>query len=144
MAKKSLEAVVLWGDEAMRFWPAVEPILHRAWVRGFNPTSVASIQKKISTGENQLWLMLDYDTKQIAAAFVTRLVDNPGKGKWLEAFYGAGHGMRSWKDLILHAWEHFAKENYCDGVYIIGRRGWQKMCEPNGYEPELVTLVKEF
>mgnify|MGYP003636701221 CR=1 FL=1 len=55
----------------------------------------------------------------------------------------AGGDMESSIDSILGAAEYHAAEYECDGIEVLGRRGWEKVLKPYGYEHKRVMLIKD-
>tara|TARA_R110000751_G_scaffold27264_1_gene72063 strand:- start:640 stop:1041 length:402 start_codon:yes stop_codon:yes gene_type:complete len=80
-----------------------------------------------------------YPTK--LGAIVFRIVRYPRKRMlriWL-----AGGDMESSIDLMLEAAEFHAAQHECDGIEVVGRRGWEKVLKPYGFEHKRVVLIKE-
>ena len=55
----------------------------------------------------------------------------------------AGGDMEANIDGVLEAAEFHAKEHECDGIEVIGRKGWERVLKPHGYEHKRVMLIKE-
>ena len=80
-----------------------------------------------------------YPTK--LGAIVFRIVRYPRKRMlriWL-----AGGDMDSSIDAMLEAAEFHAAQHECDGIEVVGRRGWEKVLKPYGFEHKRVVLIKE-
>jgi hypothetical protein len=86
-----------------------------------------------------------YPVKNGASVF--RLAMYPRK-RMLRIWLAGGdmHGEFEGKPVIhavLEAAEYQAKEHNCDGIEVLGRRGWEKILKPYGYEHKRVMLIKE-
>tara|TARA_R100000664_G_scaffold33201_1_gene49716 strand:- start:9454 stop:9855 length:402 start_codon:yes stop_codon:yes gene_type:complete len=46
-------------------------------------------------------------------------------------------------DAIMEAADYYAAEHECDGIELVGRKGWEKVLRPYGYKYKSVTLVKD-
>ena len=44
---------------------------------------------------------------------------------------------------MLGAAEFHAEQHECDGIEVVGRRGWEKVLTPYGFEQKPVVLIKE-
>jgi len=60
---------------------------------------------------------------------------------WL---YGGKTGTgRANLKAIMEAADWYAELHECDGIELVGRKGWEKVLRPYGYEYKSVTLVKD-
>jgi hypothetical protein len=55
----------------------------------------------------------------------------------------AGGDMEANIDGILEAAEFHAAEHECDGIEVVGRKGWERVLRPYGYKHKRVMLIKE-
>ena len=46
-------------------------------------------------------------------------------------------------EAIMEAADYYAAEHECDGIELVGRKGWEKVLRPYGYEYKSVTLIKD-
>lgn len=96
-----------------------------------NSHSVLDVYDAVREGKAQFFSIGD-------SCVITEIVDYPQKSVcriWL-----AGGNM----DELLEAEKHItalAKSHGCDGMEIIGRRGWQRVLKD--YKPSAVVLVKD-
>lgn len=55
----------------------------------------------------------------------------------------AGGDMESCLDTMLEASDYYAEKHECDGIEVVGRRGWEKVLKPHGFSHKRVMLIKE-
>jgi hypothetical protein len=115
-------------------WERSKPFLANALEHSGNEYTVDDVLKEIQDDH-----AIFYPTKKGASVF--RIARYPRKRMlriWL-----AGGDMGSSIDSILEAAEYHAAEHECDGIEVLGRRGWERVLKPYGYEHKRVMLIKE-
>ena len=60
---------------------------------------------------------------------------------WLIGVGVGGFGANI--DAVMEAADFCAQQYGCDSIELTGRRAWEKMLKPYGYEPNSVVLIKE-
>ena len=112
-------------------WKRCEPFISAALEFANNTHSLGDVLRLIAEGEAQFWPFDD-------AAIVTEIVKYPQRtilrfwlaGGKLETLLAAEPEIVKW-----------SKQWGCDGVEIIGRRGWHRVL--NGYKSNSVIMVKD-
>jgi|TARA_R110002124_G_scaffold279663_1_gene452354 hypothetical protein len=115
-------------------WERSKPFLANALEQSGNEYTVDDVLREIEDDH-----AIFYPTKKGASVF--RIALYPRKRMlriWL-----AGGDMESSIESILEAADFHAKEHECDGIEVLGRRGWEKVLKPYGYEHKRVMLIKE-
>ena len=115
-------------------WERSKPFLANALEQSGNEYTVDDVLREIEDDH-----AIFYPTKKGACVF--RIALYPRKRMlriWL-----AGGDMASSIESILEAADFHAKEHECDGIEVLGRRGWEKVLKPYGYEHKRVMLIKE-
>ena len=115
-------------------WERSKPFLVDALARSGNEYNVDDVLREIEDDHAAF-----YPVENGAAVF--RIARYPRKRMlriWL-----AGGDMGSSIDSILEAAEYHAAEHECDGIEVLGRRGWERVLKPYGYEHKRVMLIKE-
>ena len=46
-------------------------------------------------------------------------------------------------EAVMEAAEYHAEKHDCDGIEVSGRKGWERVLKPYGYEHKRVKLIKE-
>lgn len=124
--------------EAQFFWPEAEPFLRPA-VHHTDPEAYLQlIHSRIVGAVNQLW----------------RISDEEGisKGYAVTELYTAGHqviaqihmGAGKLEDFLeqLDSFEYWAREQGAQTIQIIGRKGWEKIMKPFGFNHDYTSLTK--
>ena len=120
-------------------WSAVGPILGRATDESHGRHSVMSVHDDLVEGRKQLWIAFeDLDIKGIV---VTRVVDYPHRRVLLIQFC-AGDGLEEWRGPMLDLLEMYAMDVGCDGLELVGRKGWARMLAQHGWTQEFVVCGK--
>jgi len=125
-------------------WPTVAPLIRRAFDRT-RLDDMSRTEAEVLAGLQLLWLAMeaadDTHPRTVLAAAITQLI-NVGDRKIcvLVACGSMARRSASWLPLI-GGIEHYASEEGCAGMRIIGRRGWERAL--NGYEARHVILEKD-
>ena len=83
------------------------------------------------------------------AAATTAFTDYPDRRLLTISFFGSREDSSSrpiWfndRELIISTLSRWAKLNGCDGIEIIGRRGWVKALEPLGFRVSSTVMEAE-
>ena len=115
-------------------WERSKPFLANALEQSGNEYTVDDVLREIQDNH-----AIFYPTRKGAAVF--RIALYPRKRMlriWL-----AGGDMESSIDSILEAAEYHATKHECDGIEVLGRRGWERVLKPSGYQHKRVMLFKE-
>ena len=115
-------------------WERSKPFLANALEHSGNEYTVDDVLKEIQDDH-----AIFYPTRKGASVF--RIVRYPQKR--MLSIWLAGGDMKSGIDSILEAAEYHAVEHECDGIEVLGRRGWERVLKPYGYEHKRVMLIKE-
>jgi len=114
-------------------WERCKPYLEAALNKAGNEYTIDDVLRDIEDDH-----AIFYPVKSGAAVF--RLALYPQKRilrLWL-----AGGDMDANIDAVLEAAEFHAREHDCAGIEIGGRKGWERVLKPYGYEHRCVVLVK--
>lgn len=116
---------VIWvnKDDADKIWSKVEPFLRRALLRWIPVYFTCDILEMVRKEEAQLWIVYDGNEEILHGAAVTQIINYP-RGKVMNIFLLGGDNWKKWKNDISSAMEMFARNEKCDFMQSIGRRGW--------------------
>jgi hypothetical protein len=109
-------------DQVWRVWSHVRHWIAKAIERG-GDDDYRQHERDTLEGLNQLWIVADQG-KLIAAA-ITKLVREGGKSVCIIVACG-GEGWKRFGHLIGRL-ESFAKDEGCEAVRVVGRKGWQRL-----------------
>ena len=123
-------------DRAGEYWAAVGDVLIKPAFDN-SLTDYETIANAVMAGDMLLWLA--WDGTEIYAACVTQLGTSNGRRFCLIVAVG-GRDMSRWLYLV-NRLEQYAKDEGCQSIALIGRRGWER--ELPEYKVKRVTLEKE-
>lgn len=117
-----VEALCVDPDLVHLFWPKASHWIKAALERGDMGT-FASVETDILKRRALLWLV--WNEPSIEGAAVTQ-VEKTESSKVCTIVACGGDGMRAWVHLIGKL-EDYARQQQCDCVRIVGRKGWQRV-----------------
>lgn len=121
----------LQPGEVEEFWPHVRPFIEKAMARtgilkSYDPEYVF---EKLKTFEFQCWI--GHSNKQIKVVHITTIEVKPKRKILCIPFVGAVEGtIEDWID-HLEVFKEFAKAHGCTTVRGYGRKGWEKVLQPD-------------
>lgn len=125
-------------------WSQVEPLLDKLIAKSNERFKGIDILHDLLINKQQLWIVWDEEQDfKIIAMLTTEIFEYPRKRN-LVAQNCAGSRLDEWFDDIYKSIESFAKTISCDGVEIIGRKGWVPSFKKKGWKEEFVILSKDF
>lgn len=124
----------------LKFWPVAKQYLEPSIKLSRGAFDADDIYNLILDKRAQLWGVHDGDLK---AVIVTEIIIYP-KVKRLRLFLLGGHEMINWEDMVADTFDKFAIEHECDGIELLGRRGWVKNLKQYGYEQFDTAMLKKF
>ena len=121
-------------------WPAVEPMIAEACKtsRGRFGTDY---WHEFCKGSGTLWVATNIADEINAVAIA--MIMQQGARRICRMRGVSGENMPSWVSHISDV-EQWAKSNGCDGMEIVGGRGWERVLKPYGYSLTHVVLEKDF
>ncbi|WP_208436754.1 hypothetical protein, partial [Bartonella tribocorum] len=131
-----------WDME--RIAPYLEDIIasFRAYVERFkHEITLQDLIEAICTGEKQLWLVLD-DDERFLAAFTTQIQQTVLGKKRALICECSGKGVLDQVDNLQVA-EDWARENGAFEIEILGRLGWKRALNKQGYGIDMLYYRKE-
>lgn len=106
-----------------------------------NEVTIDSIVKELYTGYKQLWVISD-DRFKIVGACVTELSNYPNK-RVVRIILLGGTGLDSWAKLVSDTIGSWGKGFGATAIEVIGRKGWIRVLEKQGYKLAYFHLLKE-
>lgn len=109
--------------------------------------SIDSLGREVESGRQALWIL--HKSEELLAAATTCFTDYPDRRLLTISFLGARKDSSSrpiWyndRDMIVSTLTRWARGNGCDGIEIIGRRGWAKALEPLGFKVSSTIMESE-
>ena len=113
--------------------------LASALEHSYGEREIKDIFDELLQGSKQIWLHSEGD--QFTTTVITHLITYPNKLTCEICYLGGEKGMHRYLSDIATI-EEWAKLMGCTDVQIIGRKGWSKMLEKEGYSDRYVVLGK--
>ena len=118
-------------------WEHCKPFMVKALAKSGQQWDIDDVWKDIEDGE-----AVFYPVKDGAAVFKIMLYPRKRMLRiWL--FGGKTGTQRANLDAVMEAADYYAELHECEGIELLGRKGWEKVLEPYGYDYKSVLLVKE-
>lgn len=127
-------------DVLPEFWGRVKGLIEKVISRSGDHT-LESVYDDIANQNFQLWGYFTDDLSECRMVTVTQLT-RFGSGRiWCELVFCSGEDMEEWLPYLSQI-EVWAQTHGCDGMRIVGRKGWGRVLP--GYKEAAVLLRKEF
>ena len=117
-------------------WPKVRQLLIPAIEGVDSGFKEEDILKRLQVANMQLWVVNEYE-----AAAVTQVQQYPQFKSALIVALG-GENMNEWLDEFIETVEKWASEIGCAYMEEYGRKGWERVGKPRGWEP-LYTVMRK-
>ena len=113
------------------FWDKVKNWVYKVVVQSNGRHTLDSTYKLLKQGTMTMFLIMD--KKKLCAVYVVQKVYYPAKIVLGILFCGGSKVIKEVKK-IEKFFLNYAKEQKCDGLEIIGRKGWDKVIKKNNLE----------
>jgi hypothetical protein len=140
-APTSAPLVLIPAVHVETVWPLAEPHLKRALQYSDGEFTLEETRGFIRDGRFQLWLGWDSGTRRAIGAGVTEIFDYPRKRVCFLVLWASEAPRTRWLD-GLQAVERWAREQGCQGMRLLGRKGWGRVL--SGYRPQYTVFVRSF
>lgn len=120
-------------------WETAREYLQQAIRLNGGALTADDVYNAIASKDMQLWGVHNGDLKSV---IVTEIINYPSR-KRLNIVLIGGHEIEDWESIAESTLCEFAKENMCDSLQIIGRRGWVKRMAKYGYKEYATVVIKD-
>lgn len=117
-------------------WEKVEPFAEKAARYTYGRYTANDIFSRMQDDNYQTWVA--YDGSNFKGLVVTEIMTYPQR-KLLSMHFCGGVDLKEWKEPMLTLLQRFAKDMGCDGIESVGRPGWSKVFNKDGYKAIWVT-----
>ena len=121
-------------------WNEVEEFIGRAARFSHGRWSAEAVFEALCAGNLNLWIAFE-DGLPVTGVCVTRVAQYPGR-RMLAVDFCGGNALKTWRDDMLQVLEKFALNQFCDGLELTGRRGWEKELATQGWHTSMVVVEK--
>lgn len=137
-----------WGAKCWRlsvseiehYWGMFEKALDadpELWRHIFTKEGVRDAAKR---GEIQIWVVAEDDT--ITLALMSHAYTPESGVRRFQVFWAYGMGLPKYLPLLDTALDRFAAKGDCGAVEIIGRKGFERMLAPLGFEYQCSVFTR--
>jgi hypothetical protein len=125
--------------------PAILPYMHKSEDKSKGRSTVDDILAFLLDGSMFLFVVYDPQTRNVFGYTIGKIRHYP-QFKMLSMKYAAGEvGVMEQVEDQMHAFvESFAKAGECAGIEFVGRPGWKRTMERNGYSADTIVYEKFF
>ena len=116
------------------WWEKSKPLLVKALHRSGDLHTIDDVLESIKTKK-----AIFYPLKDGAAIFSVR---EYARRKLLQIWL-VGGDMDASIEGVLSGADFHAEQNGCDGIEVIGRKGWKRVLQPYGYDYKSVVMIKD-
>jgi hypothetical protein len=122
-------------------WKEAAKFLDPATATSRGRHDIASLHAEIERGMQLLWVMFIGDDEMVGA-FTTSVFRYPKRSVVAISFLG-GEKVFQYREEVIDAVSKYAIEMNCNGIEVVGRRGWLKVLGPSGFEEAFTVLEKD-
>ena len=126
-------------------FPLIQDLLQKALDRGLGEVTLEQVKDYCQANQQQLWIGLDEDTKDIPLAFTTEIITYATGQKHL-AIHLVGakkHTIKKWMNAWSDPLEKFCRDNNVKYIQTFSRDGWLRAIKHLGYKKYYTSQVKE-
>jgi|TARA_R110000822_G_scaffold1584_1_gene7342 spore cortex formation protein SpoVR/YcgB (stage V sporulation) len=105
--------------------------------------SMSSVWKSLLADQSQLWMAFEDEDNKPKGALVTRIEQYPLK-KMINYLYIGGDDLKEWHQDMLAIVEKFAREKDCQGMELVGRKGWDRFLKECGWKAKHIICERFF
>lgn len=115
------------------------PVLQRAVDDADGRWSTEELLNDVADGRLMVWIVKSGE--KVRGVFTTRFLKS--HVYWISVEDCAGDDLASWIFEALHALETWAREMGASQILLEGRRGWERVLRPYGFNPTRTVCVKD-
>jgi len=129
------------AEEACQAFFSIQSLLIPAIEESHGEMEINDLFNMIQAHMAKIWLVFERDSKKLVGAAATETTEYPRHSNLRVTFMG-GCGMLEWQDDLDEAFCIYCEEHNLANVEVVGRKGFQKVLAPLGYEPAYTVLLK--
>lgn len=124
------------------YWGLALPLLAKAFKYSSSKVDPEDVYEDLMKGNQSLWIVFEGTPINVIGAFTIRIKTYPA-GAALCGEHLGGERLNEWADDLFEIMERYARDLGINNLELIGRRGWEKILKPKGWEAKLVIFEKE-
>lgn len=119
-------------EDVDKVWGVLSPFIGMAMQYGLKTHDLSDILRGVKDGSFSLWAVMNEKDKLCGSAITC--VEVYPKLKIASLRWLGGNGIDEWLETSLKVLASWARLNGCSFVRSYGRKGWEKMLQPYGWE----------
>lgn len=124
------------------YWGLALPHLSKAFKYSSNKVSAEDVYDDLIRGHQSLWVVFEGTPINLIGAFTIRVKSYPA-GMALAGEHLGGERLNEWAEDLFQTMESYARDLGIHNLELVGRRGWEKILKPRGWNSNLVIFEKE-
>lgn len=125
------------------FWDQIEPLMQKVIPTTFGRETLESIVDKINNNEIILWVLWQ-DINNIQGIVCTKIIEYSNKKVFWWGFLASqDNKMRNWFPTMVKILNKYGRDNDCEYVEIVGRKGWSKELNKVGIKMSNIGVIYE-
>lgn len=136
---ETLKCYFLTHEEAVAFRDWYWPLLQRAIDDAEGRIDPLAVWEEIKTSHAAVFVVTDEARALMGAATFT--VHANESARWGEIELCGGDRMTEWVELGIEAIRRYAEYVGCDYLMLDGRKGWERVLKPLGFETRRIQAV---
>ena len=127
------------GEQIEAHWPSIDEALEADTSLWDSMYSKLALMEGFQSGFIQLWGVSSSDA--VHALFMTRVFEVPA-GKTVQLFWMFGREVVSQLGNLDTVMDRFAASAGATRIEIVGRKGWEKLLKPLGFEFATISVAR--
>ncbi len=127
-------------QEVGLIWKQIEPLLNKPLEIDGYAYKPKDVFDSLLIQKMQLWISWNTKTNIVEAAIITEIIEYP-QLRSCRYFLAGGTNMKVWFNPMKEQIEQWAKQNNCQRIELVGRKGWVKWLKD--YKQKHIILMKE-
>lgn len=129
--QSSVDYMLIHGDAVDGVWHLCAEALYNAVDPIEGSEGLQFVYESIKAFQAQLWLF--HTGPEIHVAVVTRISYTASRTRVCTIYMASGGSLELWMDYCITVVEKWAKEQGCDYLQIVGRKGWARKTQHRGF-----------
>ena len=143
-ASGDVDISLVMPDRLAMIWDDAERYLRKSCKRSGGRTTTQDIFYQCLNNESSIWIVFDTGNMHIVGCMITQIVTYPSGKRMLNVDHVSGSKMDSWIDRGLEVLEKWAKDNECNGMEGVGRKGFWHWVKSRKWKKTAILVEYNF
>lgn len=136
-----MKIIPLPPQEVPVFFPKIRPLIEKVMELTHGELTMEDLYRQLCEVKTILWIISD-ETYNPKAFMITEVNQYPRK-KVIRVLMLSGIEMAAWKESVIKTLTIWGKKIGATGIEVIGRKGWERELQADGFKVIHTTLLKE-